>query len=186
LTHEDKIILIRGNHEDLMQDMINRNYNTSGDLYNGTADTIVDLYPQWLVTEFDLKKIAKETGLQKVLDLCVDYFETEHYIFVHGWIPVIDNCLLYDEDWRNASKERWGRARWCNPLITTEYKLFEPNKTIVFGHWHCSAFWNRQNPEEYKQFGESANFNPFITKDYIALDACTIRSKKVNCILIED
>lgn len=53
LAHEDKIILIRGNHEDLMQDMINRNHNTSGDLYNGTADTIVDLYPEWLVSEFD-------------------------------------------------------------------------------------------------------------------------------------
>ena len=118
--------------------------------------------------------------------MCVNYFETDHYIFVHGWIPVIENCLLYDEDWRNASKDRWEKSRWCNPLIMTEYKLFEPNKTIVFGHWHCSAFWNRQNPEEYNQFGGSANFNPFITKDYIALDACTIRSKKVNCIVIED
>ena len=28
LSHKDKIILIRGNHEDLMEDMIKRNKNT--------------------------------------------------------------------------------------------------------------------------------------------------------------
>ena len=73
LSHKDKFILIRGNHEDLMQDMIDRNKNTYGDLCNGTAQTIVDLCPNWQVSEFDLKKIAKKTGLQEVLDMCVDY-----------------------------------------------------------------------------------------------------------------
>lgn len=56
LSHKDKFILIRGNHEDLMQDMIDRNKNTYGDLCNGTAQTIVDLYPKWQISEFDLKK----------------------------------------------------------------------------------------------------------------------------------
>lgn len=37
LSNKDKFILIRGNHEDLMQDMIDRNKNTYGDLRNGTA-----------------------------------------------------------------------------------------------------------------------------------------------------
>ena len=68
----------------------------------------------------------------------------------------------------------------------TQYELFEPNKTIVFGHWHCSAFWKREKPEKYKEFGDSANYEPFITKNYIALDARTIRSKKVNVIVIDD
>lgn len=186
LAHKDKVILIRGNHEDLMQEMIDRNHNTSADLHNGTAYTIVDLYPEWQVSEFDLKAIANKTGLQEVLDLCIDYFETKNYIFVHSWIPVIEDCYLYDINWRTAEKTRWEKARWVNPLEMTEYELFEPNKTIVFGHWHCSAFWNRENPEEYKQFGSNANFNPFINKNYIAIDACTTRSKKVNVLIIED
>lgn len=84
LSNKDKFILIRGNHEDLMQEMIERNKATLGDLSNGTSYTIVDLYPEWQISEFDLHKIAKETRLQEVLDLCVDYFETKHYIFVHG------------------------------------------------------------------------------------------------------
>ena len=37
LAHKDKMILIRGNHEELMSEMIKRNYNTKADLINGTA-----------------------------------------------------------------------------------------------------------------------------------------------------
>ena len=186
LSNKDKIIFVRGNHEDLMQTMIDRNYNTNADLTNGTAYTIIDLCPEWQISEFDLKEISRETGLQEVLDLSVDYFETKHYVFVHSWIPVIENCCLYDNDWRKAREERWAKARWANPLIMTEYELFEPQKTIVFGHWHCSAFWNRKNPEIFKEFDDGANYEPFITENYIALDACTIYSKKVNVIVIED
>lgn len=184
LSHKDKFILIRGNHEDLMQDMIDRNKNTYGDLCNGTAQTIVDLCPKWQVSEFDLKKIAKKTGLQEVLDMCVDYYETSKYIFVHGWIPIIEYCYLYDESWRNASKQRWQKARWISPVEMYRYGIYEPNKTIVCGHWHCSALWHEQNPDKYDEFGKRANFNPFITKNMIALDACTAYSHKVNVVVL--
>lgn len=186
LANKDKFILIRGNHEDLMEDMIERNKNTFGDLSNGTAQTIVDLYPEWQISEFDLKKISTETRLQDVLDLCIDYFETKHYIFVHGWIPIIENCCLYDAEWRAARKERWQKARWQSPVEMYRYKIYEPNKTIVCGHWHCSALWHEQNSELYDEFGKNENFEPFITKHMIALDACTVYSKKVNVVVIED
>lgn len=186
LANEDKFILIRGNHEDLMEDMIARNKNTLGDLSNGTAQTIVDLYPKWQISEFDLKKISIETRLQDVLDLCIDYFETEHYIFVHGWIPIIENRCLYDAKWRTARKERWQKARWQSPVEMYRYKIYEPNKTIVCGHWHCSALWHEQNPELYDEFGKNENFKPFITKHMIALDACTVYSKKVNVVVVKD
>lgn len=186
LSNKDKVILIRGNHEDLMEEMILRNNNTAMDLSNGTAYTIIDLYPEWQISEFDLSKIARETRLQEMLDLCVDYFETDHYIFVHGWIPIIENCYLYDENWRNARKERWQKARWTNPVIMYRNEIYEPNKTIVCGHWHCSALWHEQNPEQYEEVGEKANFEPFITDNMIALDACTANTKKVNAIVIED
>lgn len=186
LKHKDKIILIRGNHEDLMQQMIERNSSDYGDLCNGTAQTIVDLYPEWQISEFDLKKIAKKTRLQEVLDMCVDYYETTHYIFVHGWIPIIENCYLYDSNWRTARKERWEKARWTNPVEMYRYEIYEPNKTIVCGHWHCSALWHEQNPDEYEEFGDKANFEPFITKNMIAIDACTAYSKKVNVLIINE
>lgn len=186
LKYKDKVILIRGNHEDLMEQMIERNSSDYGDLCNGTAQTIVDLYPEWQISEFDLKKIAKATRLQEVLDMCVDYYETKHYIFVHGWIPIVENCYLYDGDWRTARKERWQKARWANPVEMYRYEIYEPNKTIVCGHWHCSALWHEQNLDEYEEFGDKANFEPFITKNMIAIDACTTYSHKVNVIVLED
>ena len=186
LSHKDKFILIRGNHEDLMQEMIERNSSTIADISNGTAQTIVDLYPEWQISKFDLKKIAKETRLQEVLDLCVDYFETEKYVFVHGWIPIIENCYLYDSDWRDASEERWEKARWQNPVEMYKNEIYELNKTIVCGHWHCSALWHAQNPNKYEEFGPKENFEPFVTDKMIALDACTAYTKKVNVVVIED
>ena len=186
LKHKDKVILIRGNHEDLMEQMIERNSSDYGDLCNGTAQTIVDLYPEWQISEFDLKKIAKATRLQEALDMCIDYYETKHYIFVHGWIPIIENCYLYDSNWRTARKERWEKARWANPVEMYRYEIYEPNKTIVCGHWHCSALWHEQNPDEYEEFGDKANFEPFITKNMIAIDACTAYTKKANVVMLED
>ena len=186
LSNKDKFILIRGNHEDLMQDMIDRNSSDFGDLSNGTAQTIVDLYPEWLISEFDLSKIAKQSKLQDILDMCIDYFETKHYIFVHGWIPIIEECYLYDSDWRNARNERWKKARWTNPVEMYRYEIYEPNKTIVCGHWHCSALWHEQNPNEYDEFGLKANFEPFITNNMIALDACTAYSHRVNVVVLDD
>ena len=186
LKHKDKVILIRGNHEDLMEQMIERNFSTYSDLCNGTAETIVDLYLEWQIGEKDFKKIAKETRLQKVLDMCIDYYETEHYIFVHGWIPIVEDCYLYDSDWRTARKERWEKARWTNPVEMYRYEIYEPNKTIVCGHWHCSALWHEQNPDKYEEFGDNASFEPFITNNMIAIDACTAYSNKVNVVVLED
>ena len=186
LKHKGKVILIRGNHEDLMEQMIERNSSDYGDLCNGTAQTIVDLYPEWQISEFDLKKIAKETRLQEVLDMCIDYYETKHYIFVHGWIPIVENCCLYDSEWRTARKARWEKARWSNPVEMFRYEIYEPNKTIVCGHWHCSALWHEQNPDKYEEFGDKAKFEPFITKNMIAIDACTAYSKKINVLIIEE
>ena len=186
LSHKDKFILIRGNHEDLMEEMIERNNATFMDLSNGTSYTIVDLYPEWQISEFNLPLIAQKTGLKEVLDMCVDYFETEHYIFVHGWIPIVENCYYYDADWRTARKERWNKARWTNPVEMYKNQIFEPGKKIVCGHWHCSALWHEFNPDKYDEFGDKENFEPFITDDMIALDACTTHSKKVNVLVLED
>ena len=185
LANKDKVILIRGNHEDLMQEMIDRNFSLGHDLSNGTAYTIIDLCPEYMISEFNLKTIAKKTGLQKVLDMCVNYFETKKFIFVHGWIPVTSN-QRYNSNWRNATKTSWNRARWQNPVVMYKKSIYEPNKTIVCGHWHCSALWHAQNPEKYEEFGPTEKFQPFITKDVIALDACTVYTKKVNCVVVDE
>lgn len=186
LANKKKFILIRGNHEDLMQEMIDRNMTKRYDIYNGTAQTIVDLEPRWQIKLFYLQNIAKQTRLQEILDSCIDYYETKHYIFVHGWIPIDQKSYSYDPNWREAHYNAWYEARWQNPVNMYLEKIFEPNKTIVCGHWHCSALWHALDPSKYEEFGPKANFEPFIEQNIIALDACTAHSHKVNVLVLED
>ena len=62
-----------------------------------------------------------------------------------------------------------------------QQKVFIPGKQIVCGHWHACDFNTYfNNDEKYK------NHDPYITDEFIALDACTVLSKKVNVIIIEE
>lgn len=195
LSHKDSFLIIRGNHEDLLEDCISQleqGVNISHHHWlNGTLETIGQLSN---TNKFDLvsgvynyKEIKQ--SMKKYFELisnAKDFIETNNYIFVHGWIPVIENPYQYDKYWRNAKPEMWNKARWQNPIEMYKNEVYEPNKIIVCGHWHCSALWHEQNPELYEEFGEKANFRPFIIDKMIALDACTIHSKKVNVVVLED
>ena len=68
LEHRDKIIFIRGNHEDLMEDMLVRNYPTSADYHNGTYQTLLDL---GYIEDSRMKDIALSSNLRQVLDLAL-------------------------------------------------------------------------------------------------------------------
>jgi hypothetical protein len=59
-----------------------------------------------------------------------------------------------------------------------------PDKTIVFGHWHCSTGWAKA--ENRSEFGDDAKFDPYYGDGFIGIDACTVRSGKCNVIVIED
>lgn len=186
LAHEDKIILVRGNHEDLLEDMIRENYSSCVDEKNGTKQTIDDLRRILnLNDKYSMLEVSQKSNLQYVVDKCVNYYETEHYIFVHAFIPLSDDWE-YDKYWRYASANRWKEARWINPVIPYKKKVYDPDKIIVCGHWHCSALWHEVDPNKYDEFGPKANFEPFISEHIIAIDACTSYSKKVNVVVIED
>lgn len=186
LTHEDKIILVRGNHEDLLEDMLRRNYSNYADEKNGTKQTIDDLRRILnLNDKYSMLEVSQKANLQYVVDKCVNYYETEHYIFVHAFIPLSDDWE-YDKYWRYASANRWKEARWINPVVLYKKNVYDPEKTIVCGHWHCSALWHEVDPNKYDEFGPKANFEPFISEHMIAIDACTSYSKKVNVVVIED
>ena len=186
LAHEDKIILVRGNHEDLLEDMIRENYASCVDEKNGTKQTIDDLRRILnLNDKYSMLEVSQKANLQYVVDKCVNYYETEHYIFVHAFIPLSDDWE-YDKYWRYASANRWKEARWINPVVLYKKNVYDPEKTIVCGHWHCSALWHEVDSNKYDEFGPKANFEPFISEHMIAIDACTSYSKKVNVVIIED
>lgn len=186
-------ILIKGNHTDLLQDCINRGYPYSHDWHNGTAQTIIDLAPS--AERFDVACGVAEEKTKDFINSMVDYFETENYIFVHSWIPLIveDDYPKYytrnreyhfNPDWRNATEQEWEQARWGNPFEIAAQGLNQTGKIIVMGHWHCSTGWAKA--EGRTEFGEDAKFEPFYGDGFIAIDACTAHSKKCNVIVLED
>ena len=201
-------ILVRVNHEDLMDELMDNPWGPMmHDHSNGTYNTLIELaskhhkvnygtkisktlasYMEW----DELRQFAKaEKTYRAYRDLLVNYFETEHYIFVHGWIPV--NSVMdfndskwtrkhnYIPNWREGTEKDWYDARWTSGVECTVQEVFEPNKTIVCGHWHAAA-WHQhfEGAEPY------ADHSPYVSKDVIAMDTCTALSKKVNVFIIED
>lgn len=200
LIAKDEIILIKGNHEDLTLELLN-NWNNGSFMHrhhfsNGTIDTVCQLTETPLrqfLTEPDevCKKISNNPFITKIIPSMVDFYETEHYIFTHGWIPctILNNdstkTYLSLENWRKANKQIWDSARWVNGMEAAHNGIIEKDKTIVCGHWHCS-FGHSNYEDDGGEFDNNPNFSPYYRKGIIALDAATSFSKTINFIVIED
>lgn len=187
-------VFVRGNHEDLLVECCKRGYPQGYDYSNGTMETTCQLGDMDAGYSFDECCIRTLSKVHLFFDSMVDYFETANYIFVHSWIPVInkdglpryytrDREFVFNPDWRNANKREWEDARWGNPFDMADRGL-KPDKTIVFGHWHCSAGWAQS--EGRSEFGSDAKFDPYYGDGFISIDACTAHSGKVNVIVLED
>lgn len=205
LLKKKEVILIKGNHEDLFLNLIDDAdyWMTSGIIRthhwsNGTVGTALQLTRMDLNDALDhpneFKAKAKSTPFyQTIIPAMRNYFETKNYIFVHGWIPCKASgrgvqkydTFYFVDNWREQGEEEWYNARWFNGMAAAYNGIYEENKTIVCGHWHCS-YGHAILENKGNEFGEDADFSPYYSKGIIAIDACTSYSKKVNCIVIED
>lgn len=201
LLSKDEVILVKGNHEDLALDLL---YGWTKGSYlrhfyytNGTIDTVCQLTETAEETlRCDIEKVGRafleNPYIQTIIPTMVDYYETKHYIFTHGWIPCVyvdydpsGKDYIFMENWRNADADAWKKARWLNGMEAAHSGVIEVGKTIVCGHWHCS-FGHSRYEKDGGEFDNNPNFTPYYGNGIIALDACTPISKKVNCIVIED
>lgn len=190
---QDKIILIRGNHEDLFVELVTTDAGMPYSYHksNGTYDTALQLTGfdpvMASIRHYDFADAAKDTPFYKeIIQAMLDYFETEHYVFTHGWIPSIpnrDKSYSYISSWREADREQWNQARWFNGMDAAQ--TADENKTIVCGHWHTS-YGHSKYEHKGTEFGEDADFSPYYGPGIIAIDACTAFSGKVNCLVMED
>jgi serine/threonine protein phosphatase 1 len=131
LNNLERKILIRGNHEDLYQQLIDRKGSPlPNDITNGTIDTFLQIQN---LTSDDLSDIIDEKKefpklnpeWLKYISNCINYYETKHYIFIHGWIP-INKDETYNKKWRKASKDDWDKARWISGIDMSKKKVFCP------------------------------------------------------------
>ena len=185
-------VLVKGNHEQLLLDCCERGWPGSHDISNGTARTIFQLGHGDEFDEMCRYTLAK---VRPFIGSMVNYLETKNYIFVHSWIPAISKDNLpahytrsrrfeFNPDWRNADQEDWDAATWGNPFDMADKGLNQTGKTIVFGHWHCSTGWAKAEGRE--EFGDDAKFDTYYGDGFIAVDACTAYSGKVNVLVLED
>lgn len=189
----NQCILIKGNHDQLIMDLLDRKFPYNADYSNGTFRSVIDLAPD-AENFYDACMVAYEK-VKPFVDRMVNYFETENFVFCHSWIPVsCDDDLPHyyrrnrkfsnKVDWRTAHQSEWDRSMWVNPLEMA-MNGFGIEKPIVAGHWHSSAGWSMQNG--ISEFGKDAIFEPFYYEDkLIMIDACTAHSHKCNVLVIED
>lgn len=193
----ERKVLVKGNHDLLLDECCRGGFPYSHDKHNGTTKTIQDISK--IYSAYDFAEACKMTfnKTARYRELLVNYFETKNYIFVHSWIPTNvkfegDNKPWYQqgktfawmEDWRNANDVEWEEAMWGNPFVRAEQDLNKTGKTIVFGHWHCSA--------GHKMLGncvdefESTIWDPCYFKNTIGIDRCTAHTGEVNVLVLED
>lgn len=216
LTTLPNKILIRGNHEILLEEALERRYFKTHDVSNGTAETVYDFSTSPVAFTLSPAQVCGEMNDDSLFNsyrnLLVNYFETEHYIFVHSFIPLGEKIetnedgedwdsfnwyysnhdnIFYLPDWRNALDYMWEDATWGNPFLLSRYN--QTGKTIVFGHFHTSYYHNKIAKTCEKEFAKGpkralsdfsiAYYDKFNT---IGIDACTAYTHKMNVLVLED
>ena len=202
---------------DMLQSISNRTFQSKFSSYaiNGTFESAVGLANMyfdheagelrcyaannWCHMDYDqaqeyadeFASRVRESIYYRELHRCaIDYYETEHYVFCHGWIPVgIVDCenerfYTYNPDWRDADYTSWRRARWLNGMeVAVKYGAVIPDKTVVCGHFNTA--WGHN----FLHGNYGRNNDPFVDYGIIAIDAGTYNNdteetKRINCVVI--
>lgn len=184
----ERKILVKGNHDVLLDECCMREFPYRYDTTNGTRRTIQDLGGAGYGRSFAECCCRTWDILARYRELLVNYFETQNYIFVHSWIPIIaqnGGYYTYDADWRSATDNRWENAMWGNPFELHMSNLNQTGKTIVFGHWHCSA-GHKMLGHCNNEFDGDAIWEPCYAEGIIGIDRCTAYTREVNVLVLED
>lgn len=177
-------VLIRGNHEDMLIKTIERGKLRAVEYYNGTDITLY----QFLGSN-NIDENGEITGNFSACDtLCefansmLDYFETENYVFTHGWLPLDLDAVpeKIKDGWKYVYFGEWFKARFLEWNKHYSESTILEGKTIVCGHRSCSYGAQIDPARSY------SDHSPFIKKGIAAIDACTISSGKVNVLVLED
>ena len=204
---KDRRVLIMGNHEQNLIDLIDgsRPFDES-DRHNRTLKTMRHLCGNNSTKiENILNGVRENVELKSYLDELVDFYETEHFFFVHGWYPW---SIVEEKDGKDiikihyANPAKWWKARWmCGFLewgrirsILEKYSnvSFPDEKITVCGHCHtsyghaCIHNLGKEFPSKGERWKKHCCFDPFIDKNIIALDACSALTHMCNCVVLEE
>lgn len=198
-----RCILIKGNHEYLAKELINKRWPDSHDFSNHTVDTfchiahrnISDLH-QGYASWKEITDYIKMTKVWKWLNSkqWVDYFELGPYIFTHSFIPVkvkdqykqaylmwgaynlSARAFEYDPNWREASAFDFEESTWGDPVEYYQEGLF--NEEAKKGKILVCGHWHVS--DFWKRIANKRSYDEPITeiyydKDIIGLDCGVFR-----------
>ena len=171
LERIDRKILIEGNHEHRLRDILNGAPIVEHDYHNGTVNTLRDFFGEYSVEGegVPVDFSGKSRTVDRLLEFIGEtryYFETEKYVFLHGWLP--NNGSRIIKNWRSAPDEYWYRGMWTWWIKGIPMEGNNEEKTIVCGHY--------PSPD-----GKIYEGNCFF-----AIDSATYSTNRVNVFTVED
>lgn len=175
-------VLLRGNHEDLLLKLLQTGRVLPHNYINGTMATLENFFGKYSINPVDdtIDFSGKTRMVDRVCEFIgttANYFETENYVFVHGWLP--KNGLTVEAR-ENAGEDDYEKARWVkwNEMYNGERPL--PDKTLVCGH--LPAFYAAR----FDDTREENDADIFYGNGLIAIDAGTYTTNQINVLVIED
>ena len=175
-------VLLRGNHEDMLMKLLTTGKLLPHHYINGTLNTLKNMFGKYAIDPVD--DTIDFSGKTRIVDrFCefiedtVDYYETENYVFVHGWLPEKADT---DEARSSLPRSAWEKARWVK--WTAGYTGDRPlgDKTVICGHLP-TFFAITIDPTRGPN-----NADIFYGNGLIAIDAGTAVSKQINVLVLED
>ncbi|MBO4694854.1 MAG: metallophosphoesterase [Clostridia bacterium] len=193
LKEKDKLVFINGNHDRELLEAINNKFTQGRPGNRRCAEGVVEhITGKTRLSNEELASECNKIGFTSFLKSALRYFETEHYVFTHGFIPVKDK--KYNPDWRNeGSKSKFDLTDGM--MMSMKYGIQEPGKIIVFGHYsaaRCYVMKNATSENWEKGLYKVVNnvpqegFLPFYGNTFIALDQSVKKTGFINCLIIED
>ena len=178
-------ILIRGNHEDGLFRILKQGYLEEDEFVNETDITVLQLLGKEALDsagKIDVIAYAeKKDEILSFIGSMRDYYETDRYIFTHGWLPIAfaGRRPAVDPLWREASEEEWQLSHTQEWQQLYSVGAVLEGKTIVCGH--RPAYMGYQF--DYRR--EHDCNEPFYGVGMIAIDPNVIRSGVVHVLILE-
>lgn len=203
MIDENRVICIKGNHEYLFDEIYKNKFFAQRDYHNKTVNTYIELASAEKNTnavkvESIIENAFNNPLYQKYKAHLIHFYETEKYVFVHGYIPCSNSVFnyIYDPNWRKCDDEAFKNASWLNPYEVWLSGVKIKDKTIVCGHFstaygHAKIHGKGVDYSNYLKYGDFIKHSKpvdgiFKDDGIIGLDATTAVSHKVNVLVLSN
>ncbi len=175
-------VLLRGNHEDMLMKLLTTGKMLPHHYINGSLNTLKNMLGNYVIDPaehtIDFSGKTREVDrFCRFIEDTLDYYETQNYVFVHGWLP--EQADTPDAR-ANVPTQAWETARLSQWVRYYDGNRPLQDKTLVCGHLP-TFFAKELDPRR-----EADNADIFYGNGLIAIDAGTADTKQINVLVLED